>query len=309
MRLNQILVPLLLAILVMPGYGQLTAEEWVVRGIGLVTEGKYAEAIQSFNEAIWIDPEFAPAWTGKGDALYDQGRYAGAATATRVENGKITYRKGNFADSIQAYDEAIRLDPEYAAAWNGKGKALIRYGTIEQALACFDEAIRLDPDFVEAWYNKGKALSSLGNDTGAVMAYDEAIRLDPEFAPAWCNKGNALKNQGRYAAALVAYDEAINLWPKYIDAWFGKNYALDGLGRTSEAEAAWLVAYVWRETVDPFIGYLDDEDWQTRQKAAEALGEIGNEKAIEPLRNQAVNDENEDVRQTATRALERIRAK
>ena len=51
------------------------------------------------------------------------------------------------------------------------------------------------------------------------------------------------------------------------------------------------------------------DDWQTRQKAAEALGEIGNEKAIEPLRNQAVNDENEDVRQTATRALERIISK
>jgi len=299
----------MLAAMVMPVHGQQTSEEWVERGVALVTQGRYTEAIQSFDEAIWVNADYAPAWKCKGDALYDQGKFADAASATRVENGKITHRRGNFADAIQAYDEALRLDPEYAAAWKCKGDALDAVGRTSEAMEAYDEAIQLDQNLSSAWYKKGNILYYQGKNDEALRAYEEVIRLDPNFAPAWNGKGDALMNQARHAAALVAYDEAINQYPNYVAAWFGKSYALEALGRSDEAKGAWLMAYLLREGIDTFIKTLGDEDWRKRLIAAEILGEIGNQKAIGPLRDLVQNDENEEVRRKATEAIERIKAR
>ena len=96
---------------------------------------------------------------------------------------------------------------------SGATKALpsIIQGKYDEAIKAYDEAIRLDPNLAEAWNNKGNALYSQGKYDEAIKAYDEAIRLDPNFADAWCNKGNALDDKGKYDEAIKAYDEAIRL--------------------------------------------------------------------------------------------------
>jgi tetratricopeptide (TPR) repeat protein len=104
MRLSLILgLMVALAALMMPACGQGTAEEWYNKGWALGNQGKYAEAIQAYDEAIRLDPEDAGPWNDKGSALYNLGKYA---------------------EAIQAYDEAIRLDPGDAIAWYNKGSAL-----------------------------------------------------------------------------------------------------------------------------------------------------------------------------------------
>jgi len=53
------------------------------------------------------------------------------------------------------------------------------------------------------------------------------------------------------------------------------------------------------------VDALHDDDWHVRWHAAEVLGEIGDIRAVKPLTD-VLNDENEDVRLSATRALEKI---
>jgi len=65
---------LILAALLMPAYGQETAEEWLEDGVTFVMQGNYAEAVQAFDEAIRLDPEHAAAWNNKGLALKLLGR-------------------------------------------------------------------------------------------------------------------------------------------------------------------------------------------------------------------------------------------
>ena len=72
----------------------------------------------------------------------------------------------------------------------------------------YDEAIRLNPDFSLAWYHKGLILSQLNRFEEALHAYDEAIRLDPDYAPAWSDKGFTLRQLNRFEEALTAYDAA-----------------------------------------------------------------------------------------------------
>jgi len=92
---------------------------------------------------------------------------------------------GDFEGAIADYDEAIRLDPEYAGAYNNRGLAKYDLGDLEGALADYDEAIRLDPEYALAYYNRGLAKFNLSDFEGALADYDEAIRLDPEYALAY----------------------------------------------------------------------------------------------------------------------------
>jgi bilin biosynthesis protein len=53
------------------------------------------------------------------------------------------------------------------------------------------------------------------------------------------------------------------------------------------------------------IDALDDENWRVRLHSAEILGEINDDRAVKPL-TETLNDDNNDVRRAADRALERI---
>ena len=68
-RLKLILAMLVLAALVMPVCGQQTAEKWLEEGRALDDQGKYDDAILAYDEAIRLDPEYAVAWSNKGETL------------------------------------------------------------------------------------------------------------------------------------------------------------------------------------------------------------------------------------------------
>jgi tetratricopeptide (TPR) repeat protein len=161
-------------------------------------------------------------WFNQGIALADQGKYY---------------------EAINAYDEAIRLDPNLAGVWYYKGNALYcSDSTTDEVIKAYDEAIRLKPDFAAAWYGRGYTLEQGGNYDDAIKAYDEAIRLDPNYAEAWYGRGGALHAQGKYDEALKYYDEAIRLDPNYTLAWYSSGLALLVLGRTAESDAAFAKA-------------------------------------------------------------------
>lgn len=60
-----------------------------------------------------------------------------------------------------------------------------------------------------------------------------------------------------------------------------------------------------RRAVEPLIQALNDEDEEVRWEAADALGKIRDERAVDPL-IRALNDEHEDVRSSAAEALNEI---
>ncbi len=152
--------------------------------------------------------------------------------------GFILDYQGRYDEAINAYDEAIKLDPNYAKAWNSKGTILGKQGKFDEAIKCFDEAIRLDPNDAEAWYRKGVTLDKQGNYSDAIMAYDEAIRIDPNDAEAWNNKGTVLGKQGKFEQAIQCFDKAIGIDPRDALAWKNEGNVLMVLGRTKEADAA-----------------------------------------------------------------------
>ena len=134
---------------------------WNYKGLALEAQSKDDEAIQAYDKAIEINPQYAEAWFNKGCVLPEEN------------------------DSIKAYDKVIELDPKNAEAWFNKGITHGNQGNDDEAIKCYDEVIRLVPKNVNAWLNKANALSSLGKYDEAIKNFDKIFVLDPQAESDW----------------------------------------------------------------------------------------------------------------------------
>jgi tetratricopeptide (TPR) repeat protein len=126
------------------------------RGNASKNQGKYNEAIQSFDKALQLDPKFVDAWVTKSAILGFRGKYS---------------------ECIDACNKALELDPKNIFAWCNKGEALKDNCKYEEALQALDMAIELDPNDPDAWQYRGESLKSLGRNTEAEVAFTKAKEL------------------------------------------------------------------------------------------------------------------------------------
>ncbi len=192
-----------------------SAEAWSNKGVALGNLGKYDQALKCCDEAIKINPNYAEAWSNKGAALGSLGKYD---------------------EELKCYDEAIKINPNYAETWLNKGGTLGNLGKYDEELKCYDEAIKINPNYAETWLNKGAALGNLGKYDEAVKCYDEAIKINPNYAEAWLNKGAALGNLAKYDQALKCCDEAIKINPNYAEAYANRGVLLLNTRNYGDAE-------------------------------------------------------------------------
>jgi len=153
-------------------------------------------------------------WLAKGDELMNMDRYA---------------------ESIEYYDEAVKIDPGNAIAWNNRGLASAKMGRFEEALQSFERAVKVEPKYAIAWSNKGLTLNNLGRYDQALDCYNKAIEIDSAEADAWSNKGLTLSNLGRNNEAMQCFDKALEINPKHADALNARCMNLINIGRYNDA--------------------------------------------------------------------------
>ena len=150
--------------------------------------------------------------------------------------GLSFYHQGKYVEAISAFDEAIEIDPQYAAALCYKSFALDELGKHDEATSAYDKAIEIDSQYVAAaWENKGNDLEQSKRYDDALEAYNRAIDLNPKEARTWFGKGYVLSKQGELNESLKAYDRAIEIDPKYAMAWNNKAANLLDLGINDDA--------------------------------------------------------------------------
>jgi tetratricopeptide (TPR) repeat protein len=108
--------------------------------------------------------------------------------------GKALSELGKTEEAIEAYQQAITLDPKYALPYNGLGNTLSDLGKTKEAIEAYKQAIDVDPENALTYNGLGNALSELGEKEEALEAYKQAINLDPKSALPYYGLGNALRN-------------------------------------------------------------------------------------------------------------------
>ena len=135
------------------------------------------------------------------------------ALANRGDAEKVM---GNAKGAIAAYDAAIRLTPDFAAAYAKRGSVKYNLGDYRDAIKDYDAAIGTGLDYATVYVTRGVAKRNLRDHKGAIKDHNTAIRLDPENVEAYINRGNARSDFGDYEMAIEDYSIAIRLKPKGI---------------------------------------------------------------------------------------------
>ena len=188
------------------------------------------KALTFLNQAIKLDPEFAPAHAGIAFSLY-----------VHVIMGTTADRAADLQRGLDAGRRAVALDDLDPFAHVGLGRIQIVRAEHDQAIACFDRAIELNPSFAIAYYGKAHSLWHCGHPDQAVACHDEAIRLSPRDPLMWtflASKAIALFMLQRYDDALECSRRAQQYPISAIWAYMGELATHGTLEREGEAKQA-----------------------------------------------------------------------
>jgi pentatricopeptide repeat protein len=89
--------------------------------------------------------------------------------------------QGRFEDAVDAYQRAIRANPEYVLARYNLGLLYTRLGRISQAVEQYEGVIAVDPGFADAYAGLAWLLAKQGvRQQEGFDLIEKAIRLEPE---------------------------------------------------------------------------------------------------------------------------------
>jgi tetratricopeptide (TPR) repeat protein len=220
---------------------QYTAEYWNNKGIAHHYLQQYDEAINCFDKAIELDPNFYKAFHNKGLSLRNI---------------------GNYHEALRSIEKSITIKPQYYLAWNSKGLVLNDLRQYDKAIECFDKVISEHHGGVLVKYaisNKVIVFANTGNigdaynlaenelseinkqyalDTRAFVLFkmqklddaeellNKAIIADKDDKLVWLHAGNVHHEKKEYDSAVRCYNKALKLDPDFAEAHNDKAVSL-----------------------------------------------------------------------------------
>ena len=149
--------------------------------------------------------------------------------------GSTLAKIGNLDRSIEAYQNAIFLKPDYTECYNNMGVVLKNKGKLDKAIEAFQKAILLSPNYPEAYNNMGNTLKTQGNLDEAIEAFQKAILLRPNYPETYINMGAVLQDQDKLQDAIEKYEKALSIKPNSAEAYINIAIALHQQGKLKEA--------------------------------------------------------------------------
>jgi len=108
-----------------------------------------------------------------------------------------------FSEARDAYEKALDIDPEFAAAYTNLGALHAAAGDLDAARDYFDEALRCDEEQPEAQSNLAALALRSGDFDMAIAGYQQVLRASPDYAEAHYGIARALLEVGGKGRALA----------------------------------------------------------------------------------------------------------
>lgn len=191
------------------------------------TQDGLNQAIRYFEDALRLDPAYAPALTGLADSY---------STLALLE---FLPPREAFPKARRAADAALALDPNLAEAHTSL--ALIRFQyewDWQGAEQTFGHALATNPNYAPAHHFYADYLKALGRFDEALEEIKTAHELDPLSLAINTGVGHVLYLSGQYDRAIEQYRRAVELDPDFMmtHIWFGRPYLEKGMYAEAIAE-------------------------------------------------------------------------
>ncbi|MEH6605946.1 MAG: tetratricopeptide repeat protein, partial [Pseudomonadales bacterium] len=214
-----------------------------IHGDLLLVEGKYEEAIKSYEETKRLDPrrnkiedklkkarQLVKASTfHDGDTSSPNGYAAEINQATEFEtNGEPEKAEAIYRDILRQnpnHVEAMRLLAVIA-------KAHKKYGDAELLLK---RAVSLAPDYARAWLELSSTQQKQEKHEEAINSAQQVVNLTSNLPEAYMALANAYSKANQSEQSIENYRKVIEIVPKHPGAHSGLSHQLKTIGNQAEA--------------------------------------------------------------------------
>jgi TolB-like protein/Tfp pilus assembly protein PilF len=193
-----------------------------------------------FEQAIALDPEYAMAYVALADTialLSDGPSFFGVLesdiAATLAEQnlekalvrepeiaqiyavmGLVQALRGEFDESIGAFDKSLELNPSLAIAYMWKSNSLLALQRFEEAIVAQQKAKDLDPLFITNAHNLGALLVWQGRFKEAEAVFIDLKDDYPNSVLPHQGLASLYFDQGNYVEAIKYFQKAMSLTPE-----------------------------------------------------------------------------------------------
>ncbi|MGB8889085.1 MAG: tetratricopeptide repeat protein [Candidatus Korobacteraceae bacterium] len=263
---------------------QPTAYEAYIRGRGYLQEYEKPEnidnAITEFNQAIKIDPKYAPAYAGLGEAYWigfqqlDRGKeWLNSASSNCQRSmaldkqlpqayiclGNVALGAGKYEEAIRQYQTALGLDPNGDYALGQLAEAYEKSGNVDAAEAAYKRAITIRPGYWAVYNWLGAFYVQQARYGQASEMFRKVTELAPDNYRGYSNLGGVYVYEGRYSDAIGVLKRSIQLRPN-ADAYSNLGTAYFAMRHFGDAAESFQQGIT-----------LDNRNWMNWGNLADAL--------------------------------------
>jgi tetratricopeptide (TPR) repeat protein len=208
-------------------------------GHSYIQLGDYQSARIYFEEALRIDPNNSLARTNlaslsQTNSPQNQNSSSSNSFYALYDKGFKLYEAGNYRESLDAYKEALKINPKNAETYDAIGANYEKLGNHQQAIAYYKEAVRFNPNEASLLTTLGGVYADIGLNNEAITYYKESLRLNPNNNNVFNDLGVAYYGLDDYINAIASYKESIRLSPNIATSYFNMGEVLEKIAKQKQ---------------------------------------------------------------------------
>ena len=189
-------------------------------------KGDIALALEFYEEALKLKPEFPEAEFQRGNALVALGRAADAEGAFRraaelkkdwalphAALGLLVARAGRDAEAEPSLRRAVELDPKLTHALVALALVRARAGAKPEALKLVRQATENGDAGASVWLARAQIERDAGDLAAAAASVERVLRIDPRNSEAFAESAELHAQAGRYERAVEDMKAALRPQP------------------------------------------------------------------------------------------------
>jgi TolB-like protein/Flp pilus assembly protein TadD len=182
-------------------------------------EENLKKATSYFNQALEIDPEYAPAWVDISRSYHYQIR------------SRMLSREKGYALALEAVERALAINSESAPAWANLAYLKKTYDwDWKGASSAIDKAMELDPRNAQVIGVAASLALNLGQTTVSLELHEQSVVMDPLDLIGLSSLGQDYVLNGRLDEGIEIFNRIVDLNPDYTAAYphLGRAYLRKG---------------------------------------------------------------------------------